>query len=59
VPNQKESVVEPLDLNDLIGDAGDDIESDPQEARRDRNAHLLLTAWRMVMEAEAKAKAKP
>jgi hypothetical protein len=37
-----------------IGPELEDLEMNELEERRDRNAHLLLTAWRTLLEEEAR-----
>lgn len=51
--DEREDETQVLGMEDLVGDYGGDRDLDPQEQQRDRNAHLLLSAWKMIMAAEA------
>jgi hypothetical protein len=56
VPNElKDDVLAP-DLDEVLTEFEGDLALDPRERQRDRNAHLLLTAWKMIMENEAEEK---
>ncbi len=56
MPNElKDDVLAP-DVDNFFTKFEGDREFDPLEQQRDRNAHLLLTAWKMIMETEAEEK---